>query len=75
MWRHSKEGASHGYNIIRILLLSFSINKIRSISTGSPPNEKENLKMEISNAYQPLLYKETQEKDNLQSLLTGKDSS
>ena len=46
---------------------------IRSISTGSPPNEKENLKMEISNAYQPLLYKETQEKDNLQSLLTGKD--
>jgi len=45
----------------------------RSISTGSPPNEKENLKMEISNAYQPLLYKETQEKDNLQSLLTGKD--
>ena len=35
------------------------------MSTGSPPNEKEN------DGYQPSLYKETSDKSNLNSLLSG----
>ena len=35
------------------------------MSTGSPPNEKEN------DGYKPSLYKETTDKSNLNSLLSG----
>ena len=38
-----------------------------SPSSGSPPNEKENQSID----YQPALYKETRNNDNLSSLLTG----
>jgi len=44
-----------------------SVNSPRSMSTGSPPNEKEN----DVGGYQPSLYKETHDKSNLNSLLSA----